>query len=821
MTGAAGQGTAEIPAHTASARAHPDLPLPAATAATAPSPPIAPDSSAAAAWDWHVADQRIVGDFGFATLLGIPLAEVQSGIAPQRLFACIHAPDRDRMWLAFGAMLGGGAPLDQQFRAKSANGAVRWLQAFSIVPPGEPDGAASPAGTNQPALWSGVLVEITGQKRIEERLRIAQTAGGVGIFEHAGGAAAVSVSAQFCALLGLPPATSLPVHAINALVVPGDRLVIEPDAEYRAGTASRVEFRIVRPDTHETAWLTRQGEYLRDAETSTVRFSGVVYDVTRAKRVERELRELNESLESRVAARTRERDRIWLVSPDLLCVSDPDGRLISVNPAWTALLGWEPHEMLGRNTAWLEHEDDRLVTRAGTARIAAGEKALRFENRLRRSTGGYCWLCWVGVRDGEHLYCVARDITAEKATQAELARAQEQLRQSQKMEAVGQLTGGLAHDFNNLLTGIAGSLELLSTRVSQGRLADAERYIAAAQDAARRAAALTHRLLAFSRQQELEPTPTDVNRLIAGMDELICRTMGPEIEVAAEMAPGLWPILVDPNQLENALLNLCINARDAMPDGGKLLIVPTNHTLDAEEAAHRALPPGQFVSLCVSDTGTGMSPEVAARAFDPFFTTKPVGQGTGLGLSMIYGFARQSGGNVHITSEAGRGTTMCIYLPRHEPELAGAMPVLPAAASAEQPGAGPRAHGETVLVVDDDPTIRMLVTEVLEDLGYVAIEAADGARALAVLRSDARIDLLVTDVGLPGGLNGRQVADQGRLVRPGLRVLFMTGYAENAVLEQGYLAQGMDALRKPFAMDMLGGRIKKLIAEGAAVEGRK
>jgi len=374
------------------------------------------------------------------------------------------------------------------------------------------------------------------------------------------------------------------------------------------------------------------------------------------------------------------------------------------------------------------------------------------------------------------------------------------------MEAVGQLTGGLAHDFNNLLAGISGSLELLQTRVAQGRINDLDRYLAAAQGASKRAAALTHRLLAFTRRQTLDPKPTDVNRLVAGMDELVRRTVGPAVTVEVVGAAGLWPVLVDPNQLENALLNLCINARDAMPDGGRLTIETANRWLDDRTARQRDLPAGQYVSLCVSDTGTGMTPEVIRRAFDPFFTTKPIGMGTGLGLSMIYGFVQQSVGQARIYSEPGQGAMVCLYFPRRHG----------AVEAADEPGelaAAPRAgQGETVLVVDDEPTVRMLVTEVLEDLGYTAIEAADGPAGLQVLRSDARIDLLVTDVGLPGGLNGRQVADAARAVRPDLKVLFITGYAENAVLSHGHLDAGMHVLTKPFAMEALAGRIKELIA---------
>jgi PAS domain S-box-containing protein len=388
----------------------------------------------------------------------------------------------------------------------------------------------------------------------------------------------------------------------------------------------------------------------------------------------------------------------------------------------------------------------------------------------------------------------------------ELLRSEERLRQSQKMEAVGQLTGGLAHDFNNLLGGIMGSLELINTRLTQGRLKDIEKYMVAAQGAAKRAAALTHRLLAFSRRQTLDPKTTDVNALVDGMCDMIQRTVGPSVPLTVAGAPDAWLVEVDPSQLENALLNLCINARDAMPGGGSILIETANRCIDRQAALRQDIPEGQYLSLSVSDTGTGMSPDVLAKAFDPFFTTKPIGQGTGLGLSMIYGFAKQSNGQVRLHSILGEGTTVSIYLPRHQGHV-------DASAVVRSESVLPQAKaGETVLVVEDEPTIRLLVTDVLEDLGYIAIEAADSPGGLRVLQSNARIDLLISDVGLPGGLNGRQMAEAGRVTRPGLKVLFITGYAENALLNQGQLDVGMSVLTKPFAVDALAAKIEQLLA---------
>ncbi|KAB1070206.1 ATP-binding protein [Methylobacterium planeticum] len=510
------------------------------------------------------------------------------------------------------------------------------------------------------------------------------------------------------------------------------------------------------------------------------------------------LRRLNESLEAQVAERTRERDRMWRLSKDIMLIAGFDGVIHAVNPAWTETLGWTEPDLAGTRFLDLVHPDDFDRTLAETGRLRDGLITPRFENRYRHKDGSYRILSWTAVPGEGHLHAVGRDVTEQRELE-------DAFRQAQKMEAVGQLTGGIAHDFNNLLTGISGSLELLQSRLAQGRLGEIDRYVNAAQGASKRAAALTHRLLAFSRRQTLDPKPTSVNRLVSGMEELVRRSVGPGITVEVVTASGLWSTLADPNQLENALLNLCINARDAMPEGGRLTIETGNRWFDERAAREQDLTPGQYVSLCVSDTGTGMTPEVIKRAFDPFFTTKPIGAGTGLGLSMIYGFARQSGGQVRIYSELGEGTMVCLYLPRHWGATDEAD--LPSAATAV-----PRAEqGQTVLVVDDEPTVRMLVTEALEELGYTAIEAPDSAAGLRILQSDARIDLLVTDVGLPGGMNGRQMADAGRAARPELKVLFITGYAENAVLGNGQLDPGMQVLTKPFVMEMLTARIQDLI----------
>jgi PAS domain S-box-containing protein len=496
-----------------------------------------------------------------------------------------------------------------------------------------------------------------------------------------------------------------------------------------------------------------------------------------------------------------EREGLFRLSRDLFCVAGFDGYLKSVNPAWSRILGRTDEDLLTKPFSEIIHPDDLPTTADVVTKLGRGEPVHQFHVRLLKVDGEPVQFAWSAVPDttpgSGTFYSVGRDITEE-------LRREEMLRQSQKMEAVGQLTGGLAHDFNNLLTGMMGNLELLQVRIARGRHDDLDRFISAAQGAGRRAASLTQRLLAFSRRQTLDPKPTDVNRLIAGMEDLLRRTVGPTTDIEVVGAAGLWPAMIDATQLESAILNLCINARDAMPDGGRITIETANKWLDDRSGRMRDLPPGQYLSICVTDTGTGMSPQTIERAFEPFFTTKPIGQGTGLGLSMIYGFARQSNGQVRIYSELGQGTTICVYLPRYAGDA-----LLPEEEEAIAIAAD--ASGETILVVDDEATIRHLIDEVLDEQGYTVIGAADGAAGIKVLQSGTRIDLLITDVGLPNGMNGRQVADAARALRPGLKVLFITGYAENAAVGNGHLEPGMALLTKPFTMQALISKVSDMM----------
>lgn len=388
---------------------------------------------------------------------------------------------------------------------------------------------------------------------------------------------------------------------------------------------------------------------------------------------------------------------------------------------------------------------------------------------------------------------------------AQLRHNEEVLRQSQKMEAVGQLTGGIAHDFNNMLTGIIGSLELLRRRLARGRTEDLDSLIDLGVTSANRAAGLTHRLLAFSRRQSLDSKPVEMNTLVVSMGELLARSINESIHLDMQLDEQLWVAEADPNQLESALLNLVINARDAMPNGGNLLVKTSNKHLNAADAeAHGNLDAGDYVVLSVTDNGCGMPQSTISRAFDPFFTTKPIGQGTGLGLSMIYGFSKQSRGHVAIDSSLGEGTTVSVFLPR----FGGDLPLDSPAGISHAPFAQ---NGETVLIVEDDPAVRVLVSTVLSDLGYAFIEAGDADSAMPILNSAQRIDLMISDVGLPG-MNGRQLAEIGRQYRPQLKVLFITGYAEHAAVRGGFLDPGMQMITKPFTFDLLTAKVREMIS---------
>ena len=741
--------------------------------------------------------------------------------------AYIPHEDRPSVQAAIDEAIRNKAPFSLEHRVKRANGEIGWTVSRAV-----------PILDNRGEIveWFGTASDVTDaridRERLEtsqEKLELATRAARMGQFDYWPQTGALEWDVRCKELFGLDP--DAPVSYETAFLAglhPDDREAADAAVAAALDPAGNrlfdTEYRTLGITDAVERHIHAQGIALFDGDIP-IRLIGTVQDVTADRIASNTLRETEERL--RLAGRATN-DAVW----------DWDFRdnHVTWNVALENVYGHRLAEVEPTGEWWIAHihPDDRArIDESIHAVIDGGGNDWSDEYRFARADGSYADVLDRGyvLRDrmGAPIRMVGAmlDVTSRKdierrlkqdrdrlveeveVTAAERDRAEDALRQSQKMEAVGQLTGGLAHDFNNLLTGISGALEMMQLRISQGRVNELERYSVSAQGAVRRAAALTHRLLAFSRRQTLDPKPTNASRLILDVEELIRRTVGPQVEVETVETAGIWTTLVDPNQLENAIINLCINARDAMPHGGRITIETANRWLDERAARERDLEPGQYISICVTDTGTGMTPDVVAKAFDPFFTTKPLGEGTGLGLSMIYGFAKQSGGHVRVVSEVGVGTTMCIYLPRYVTE-GNAEP-------ADQSGQAPGAIGSAlpgsgkVLVVDDEPAVRMLVVEVVEELGYDVIEAYDGSSALRALEAAPGVDLLITDVGLPGGLNGRQVADSALSLRPELKVLFITGYAENAVLGDGQLAPNMALVTKPFTMDALAQRVSEIM----------
>ncbi|MFD1612367.1 PAS domain-containing protein [Sphingomonas tabacisoli] len=637
-------------------------------------------AGASGSWDWDIAADRLFVDARFAELYGLDTSELAAGFPTSVFFQAIHPEDRPRMRIAVAGLLAGAELFSKEFRVIDPSGTVVWMHGR---------GQSHLDAADVPVRFTGLLVDVTERKRTEERLRIAQSAGGVGTFEYSDGFATVSVSHEFCRLLGLHPTDRLPVRTINGVLADHGQQLIPEGHDAAAPVSLEGTFRIVRGDDGAVRWIARRGEVIRDSIGTGYRLLGVIYDVSDSKHLEGELRALNETLEQRVDAAIAERQH-----------------------------------------------------------------------------------------------------------------AEEALRQSQKMEAVGQLTGGIAHDFNNLLTIIIGSIETATRRLDPEVDPRLRRSLENATKGAERAAALTHRLLAFSRRQPLRPRTTDVPRLLAGMSDLLTRTITESIAVAIDTPEELWKVEVDPNQLENAILNLAVNARDAMPQGGELTIRAHQQVIGPQNA--EGLAPGDYVAISVIDNGSGMSTDTLARVFDPFFTTKEVGKGTGLGLSMVYGFVRQSGGGVTIDSELDKGTTVTLLLAR--------------ANDSEQIETAPKTeaakHGtihETVLVVEDDDDVRAHTVGLLRELGYRVIEAHDGASALRLLdKQEQPIMLLVTDIVMPE-MSGSELAQVARARQPGLKVLFTSGYTRDAITDKDRLDEGVELLAKPFTFGAIAAKVREIL----------
>jgi PAS domain S-box-containing protein len=653
----------------------------------------------------------------------------------------------------------------------------------------------------------------------EERFRIAQVAGGIGWFEWDLETDAWVWTPHVAALFGFDPKTPRPQWANWQPAIFIDdvqKLRVAVEAAGEKGPYY-VEFRVTHPDG-SVHWLAGKGEITKDESGHARQVAGVYYEISERKLLEARLLALNEGLEARVAERARqlaataaqleETERrfqllIDAVTDFAIFMLDKTGHVVSWNTGAQRIKGYSSAEILGQHFSRFHTEEDRGNGVPQIA-LATAERTGKYEAEGRRvRKDGSTFVANVvinAIRDGSGNLLgfskITRDITEKRATE-------EQLRQAQKMEAVGHLTGGVAHDFNNLLTVIMGNLEHLERILPP--VQPSQRIVAAALRGASRAAILTHRLLAFSRRQPLIPEVLSVNKLVAGMSELMRRTLGEAVLIETVLAGGLWPTLADSNQLENTLINLAINARDAMPEGGKLTIETANTHLDEAYARmHSEVHAGQYVGIFISDTGIGMDVETVSQAFEPFFTTKDIGQGTGLGLSQVYGFIKQSGGHVKLYSEVGEGTTVKLYLPRYR----GTEDTL---GETVERGGVPQGRSELVLVVEDDPDVRDYTIEMVSDLGYSVLSAVDGASALRLLDSHREIRLLFTDVGLPGGMNGRQLAEHALRRQPRLKVLYTTGYAPNAIVHQGRLDPGVAVVFKPFTYSDLAAKIRQVL----------
>jgi len=629
-------------------------------------------AGASGTWVWEVSENSLHVDLRFAELYGLDPDQGLAGLPTDLFFKSIHPADRPRIRIAVAGILAGAELFSKEFRVIAPDGATLWMHGR---------GQCHYDENEEPVRFTGLLVDVTERKRTEERLRIAQTAGGVGTFEFVDGHATAAVSAEFCRLLGLHPASVLPVQTINAVLVPGTETLLPETRSRDIPETLDAEFEIVRNDDGARRWIARRGEILR--EGSGYRLIGVIYDVTRSKAQESALRDLNETLELRV-----------------------------------------------------------------------------------------------------------EDAVAERR------QAEEELRQAQKLEAIGQLTGGVAHDFNNLLMAISSSLALLRKRIPEEQ--HLLRLIDNAQQGAQRGAALTQRMLAFARRQDLSPQRVDVPALIGGLRELIQRTLGPSWAIELRFADNLPPVQADPNQLEMALLNLTVNARDAMPDGGAIIIAVDEQIVSSAEQGN--LEPGVYVRMSVIDSGQGMDAETLTRATEPFFTTKGIGKGTGLGLSMIHGLARQLNGDFTLQSEPGRGTTAALWLPASDE----ALPATPEAPIGQQNAVPDRLR---ILAVDDDALILMNTAAFLEDMGHLVWEASSGMDALAIIKDNPDLDLLITDQAMPN-MTGTQLVEHVAGERPNLPIILATGYGELPTDSQLKVVK----LGKPFSQSELEDALKRALA---------
>jgi len=779
-----------------------------------------------AIWDWDLVTNHVRWNEALEAAHGYRPANVDP--TGTWWIGHIHPDDRDRIDASIHAVIDGDQAVtwSDQYRFRRADGTYAEILDRGTVIRGA-DGRAT--------RMIGAMLDMTAVRRAEQavresddRLRLATEAASIGIWDFDPKSGRLDWDAETRAMFGLTPGQEVDYDVFLAGLHEEDRVATDmavSEALLPDGPGGyEVEYRTVAPDGTER-WIAAKGKAIF-ADGEAIRFIGTVLDISARKQAEAALRESEEF-----------NRRILSSSNDCIKVLSLEGHLESMSPGGLEVMEIDDFGTV-RDAYWpdLWDKPERPLVKRAIGEALAGRIG-RFEGFCRTGRGTLKrWDVIVSAIAGaegqpEKLLSISRDISEQyranetireseeklrelnqsletriAAAIAEREQAEEALRQSHKMEAVGQLTGGIAHDFNNLLTVITGNVDAARRHVGEDGAPRVLRALGNALVGAERAAVLTQRLLAFSRRQPLNPRPIDPNRLVNNMSELLHRTLGETIAVETVLAAGLWKIEADPNQLENAILNLAVNARDAMPDGGKLTIETANTHIDRDYAAQNAgAMPGQYVVICVSDIGTGMDADALGRAFEPFFTTKDVGKGTGLGLSMVYGFVKQSGGHVKIYSEEGQGTTVRIYLPR----------LLSDEAEEEERAEVPVPEGtrdETILVCEDDDDVRAYTVEVLRELGYRVLEAHDGPSALRLLeRQEGRVDLLFTDVVLPSGMTGAIVAQEARKLRPGLRVLFTTGYARNAIVHHGRLDPGVELITKPFAYADLAARIRDIL----------